>query len=120
MTYSSDAAWANKPNDVDSMEGILARMSTPRLPEAMEGNVAPVFWRSAKIDRVCRSPAAAETIAAFNGEDDLFSLRILWCEIFKLNICNLNEGAKCTKDHLISDAKCVQLSSQPRTWPLSK
>ena len=69
--------------------------------------MTPVYWKSGKIDRVCRSPAAAETIAALDGEDDLLFLRIMWSELCgnRLDPGNQNECAAKIKGHLITDAK---------------
>ena len=77
----SDAAWANRPNGPDSTEGIFVGMSTVALREGQEAPVTPIHWRSGCIDRVCRSPACAETMAALDAEDDLTYLRILWSEL---------------------------------------
>ena len=74
----SDAAHANRPNNVDSTEGIFIGMTTSRLRAGDEAPVTPIhWWRSGKIERVCRSPAAAETMAALDREDDLTYLRLL-------------------------------------------
>lgn len=77
----TDAAWANRPNGSDSTEGIFIGMSDHRLREGLETNISPIYWRSGKIERTCRSPACAETTASLNGEDDLSYLRILWAEM---------------------------------------
>ena len=50
----------------------------------LDGNmekVAPVAWHANKIDRVARSPGAAEATAAVNGEDLLFHARFQRGEI---------------------------------------
>ena len=77
----SDAGWANRPNEVDSTEGIFVGMSSPQLEHGRECNVSPILWRSGKIGRICRSSAAAETIACSNAEDDLLYVRVLWFEM---------------------------------------
>ena len=107
MTCWSDAAWANRPNGKDSTSGIFVGMSNKRLREGHEADVTPVAWRSSKIDRVCRSPAASETIAALNWEDDLFYLRTLWSEMagFPLNLRHPDEAVRTIPGHLITDAK---------------
>ena len=103
----SDAAWANRPNGRDSTEGIFIGMSTKALRQGHEADVSPVYWRSGKVERVCRSPAAAETMAAIDGEDDLSYLRILWGELcgHVLDPLRQDECARQTKGHLITDAK---------------
>ena len=107
MTCWSDAAWANRPNGKDSTEGIFIGMSTRKLQAGQEEDVTPIHWRSSKIERVCKSPAAAETIAASDGEDDLLFLRNLWSEMCggMIDPQHPNVGARQTAGHLVTDAK---------------
>ena len=103
----SDAAWANRPNGVDSTEGIFVGMSTKKLRAGKEEKVTPIRWRAAKIERVCRSPAAAETMAALDAEDDATYLRILWAQM-KGQISNLRKVDQCAEETpamLVVDAK---------------
>ena len=44
-------------------------------------NVSPAFWRSAKITRQCRSPGAAEALAAIECEDALYGVRLQLLEM---------------------------------------
>ena len=77
----ADAAWANRPDQKSSTEGIVIGFSNPEL---IAGKMAPVslmHWRSGRIDRTCRSPACAETKGVANGEDDLYHIRYLWTEM---------------------------------------
>ena len=77
----ADAAWANRPDQKSSTEGIVIGFSSPDL---IGGKMAPVslmFWRFGKIDRTCRSPACAEPKGVANGEDDLYHIRYLWAEM---------------------------------------
>ena len=69
-------AWVDAGNqnrvDGSSTQGILIGASTTSL---IQGHCAPVSlmsWHSQKIARVCRSPGAAESAAAVNGEDCLY------------------------------------------------
>ena len=80
MICWTDAAHANRSSG-DSTEGIFLGMSSKRLRDGREENITPVFWRSGKIGRVCRSPACAEIIASLDGEDDLAFLKFLWAEL---------------------------------------
>ena len=107
MTCWSDAGWANRPNGKDSTEGIFVSMSTSKLREGHETGVTPISWRSGKLERVCRSPAAAETIAARDGEDELFFLRVLWGEMrgYPLELRRPEITVAKTPGHLITDAK---------------
>ena len=57
--------------DGSSTQGIILGVGSNRL---LKGEVCPISfisWHSQKIDRQCRSPGAAEAIAAVNGEDTL-------------------------------------------------
>ncbi|CAE7275475.1 unnamed protein product [Symbiodinium sp. CCMP2456] len=45
------------------------------------GRITPVAWHSSKVERICRSPGAAEAQAAVNGEDTLFFSRYQWGEL---------------------------------------
>ena len=82
-------------------------MATKDLKQGLESNVTRLFWRAGKIDRVCRSPAAAETIAALDGEDDLLYMRNLWSERCgkPMDPKNPDQGACQTPGHLVTDAK---------------
>ncbi|CAE7220198.1 RE1 [Symbiodinium sp. CCMP2592] len=69
-----DAGSQNRP-DGGSTQGVLIGLAPTSL---LQGEVCPVSvmaWHSNKIDRACRSPGAAETQAAINGEDLLYYLR---------------------------------------------
>ena len=103
----SDAAWANRPNEVDSTEGIFIGMCTPKLREGFHSPVTPVFWKSGCINRVCRSPATAETMAALNTEDDLTYVWVMWSELLGHNIQlrDVDHAASLTKGTLVTDSK---------------
>ena len=103
----TDAAWANRPNDVDSTEGIFVGMSNGSLRKGFQSKVTPIHWRSGKIERVCRSPATAETMASLDGEDDLTYLRFLWAEMrgFQVVPRQLDKGAQLTSALMVTDAK---------------
>ena len=96
MACWTDAAWANRPNNKDSTEGIFVGIAEPRLEFGIETNITPVYWRSGKIESTCRSPACAETMASLNGEDDFLYLRVLW-----------NENARSWFESQISQQNCM-------------
>ena len=103
----SDAAWANRPNGKDSTAGIFVGMTSSRLRDGKEEDVSPIYWKSGKVERVCRSPAAAEIMAALDGEDDLLFLRNLWGEL-KGHLMDPRFPDACarhTAGHLVTDAK---------------
>lgn len=104
-----DAAWANRPDNTSSTEGIVLGLATRKL---RDGELAPVTllgWHSAKIDRVCRSPACAETHAIVDAEDELFHLRYLWSElqypITKLSQLTEERVAGLTTGTVVTDSK---------------
>ena len=107
LTCWSDAAWANRPNERDSTERVFIGMSTRALRMGKEADVSPIYWKSGKIDRVCRSPAAAETIAALDGEDDLLFMRLMWGELcgHPLDLTDQNACPRMVRGHLVTDAK---------------
>ena len=75
-----DAGSQNRP-DGGSTLGVLIGLAPTSL---LQGEVCPVSvmaWHSNRIDRVCRSPGAAETQAAISGEDLLYYLRYQWGEL---------------------------------------
>ena len=82
-------------------------MSNKRLRSGEEAPVTPIHWRSGKIERICRSPAAAETMAALDTEDDLTYLRLLWNEMkgLTINTYNIDDSVKATGAVLIVDAR---------------
>ena len=74
-----DASSQNRP-DGSSTAGIVIGLTPSEIQEGAVTCVSPMFWRSGKIDRVCRSPGAAEARAAIDAEDNLFLLRYAWAE----------------------------------------
>ena len=73
------------------------------------GLVTPVVWHSHKIDRVCRSPGAAETQAAVNGEDSLYFVRYQWSEMLYGLGCTKSPDATVSKviGCVVSDSRNV-------------
>ena len=76
-----DAANQNR-HDGGSTQGVLIGLGPKNMQDGELGQVTPVVWSSTKIDRQCRSPGAAETQAAANGEDSLYYVRFQLAEIF--------------------------------------
>ena len=74
VTTWVDAAHANR-QDGSSTKGILVGCSSPQLLSGELDVVSPVYWVSSKITRVCPSSVAAETRAAVDGEDIMYSVR---------------------------------------------
>ncbi|OLP92891.1 Sodium channel protein type 11 subunit alpha [Symbiodinium microadriaticum] len=103
-----DAGSQNRP-DGGSTQGCFIGMSTMGLQRGEVLPVSPLSWSSSKIDRACRSPGAAETQAAVNGEDSLFYLRYQWSEIAygQVQVHNPAGAVRRTKGCLISDSRNV-------------
>ena len=74
-----DASSQNR-HDGNSTEHIFVGMASESILEGEVVDVTPIYWRSGKIDRVCRSPGSAEARAAVNAEDSLYMLRFAWGE----------------------------------------
>ena len=75
-----DAANGNRP-DGGSTQGIFVGLGPQSMMSGAVGKVTPVSWHSSRVDRVCRSPGAAEALAAVNGEDALYYARYQWSEL---------------------------------------
>ena len=103
----ADAAHANRPNGSDSTLGVFIGTSTKALREGREENVTPIFWRSSKAERTCRSPACAEALACIDAEDELLCLRVLWAEMLGSSLSNSHpdDVARKIPSLLITDAK---------------
>ena len=76
-----DAAWANRPDHVNSTEGLICGLAPQSLRRGELSKVTLLSWKSGKIHRKCRSPACAEVHAVVDAEDDLYHLRYLWSEM---------------------------------------
>ena len=78
-------AWvdASDKNRIDggSTQGIFIGASSGALLRGEVSSISPISWHSTRIDRSCRSPGAAETAAAVNGEDALYYVRYQWSEM---------------------------------------
>ena len=75
-----DAANENR-HDGGSTQGIFIGLAPQSMLQGELCGVSPIAWHSHKIDRVCRSPGAAETQAAVNGEDHLYYVHYQWAEM---------------------------------------
>lgn len=101
-----DAAHANRP-DGGSTKGVMIGCSSRSLLSGHLDVVSPAYWTSAKITRVCRSSASAETRAAVDGDDQMFAIRFQLAEFLghPPDIRNLDEYVSLIPGVLISDAK---------------
>ena len=76
----ADAAGQNR-RDGSSTQGIFIGAAPITLLDGCVEQVTPIAWHAGKIDRVTRSPGAAEARAVVNGEDMLFHARFQFGEL---------------------------------------
>ena len=103
-----DAASQNRV-DGGSTQGILIGAASSQLLQGEVATVSPISWHSNRIDRKCRSPGAAETAAAVNGEDALFYARYQWSEMIygSVNLRDPAESVRRIGGCLITDSRNV-------------
>lgn len=70
----TDAAGQNR-SDGSNTQGIFLGLAPVSLLGGSLEAVTPLAWHSSKIDRVTRSPGAAEAKAVVSGEDLLYHAR---------------------------------------------
>ena len=76
----ADAAGQNR-RDGSSTQGLFLGIAPIGLLDGNLERITPIAWHANKIDRVARSPGAAEAIAVVNGEDILYHARHQWGEM---------------------------------------
>ena len=76
----ADAAAQNRV-DGKSTQGIFIGITSKSLLTGQLCKVSPVSWSSSKIGRQCRSPGAAESLAAINCEDIMYAVRLQYYEM---------------------------------------
>ncbi|CAE7205304.1 RE1 [Symbiodinium sp. CCMP2592] len=103
-----DAASQNR-HDGGSTQGVFIGIAPVALLKGEVCPITPISWHSHKIDRVCRSPGAAETQAAVNGEDQLVYARYQWSEILYGNVDTKDPDTtvRRTTGCVISDSRNV-------------
>ena len=104
----TDASSQNR-HDGSSTKGIFIGMSGAKLEHGEVDRISPWFWQSGKIDRVCRSPGAAEARAAIDGEDSLYLCRYQWSEIngHPLDVHDPDSMVLATRGALVTDSRNV-------------
>ncbi|CAE7839318.1 RE1 [Symbiodinium sp. CCMP2592] len=84
------AAWVDagsqNRHDGGSTQGVVIGAAPAELLHGEVTQVSLMAWHSNRIDRSCRSPGAAETQAAVNGEDALYYARFQWSEMLYGNV----------------------------------
>ena len=105
------AAWADAPDasrpDGSSTKGVFIGWTTENLEKGDLSRISPIFWQSAKIQRVCRSSGAAETRAAVDTEDELFAIRFQTYEFLggRVSLWDVDGAVMNVPGVLISDSK---------------
>ena len=104
----TDAAGQNR-RDGGSAQGILVGMGPEGLLEGSVEKVSLMSWHAGKIDRVTRSPGAAEARAVVSGEDHLFHARFQLGEMLMAmpDIYDVEATVASVKGCLISDSRNV-------------
>ena len=108
MFVWADAAGQNR-RDGSSTQGIFLGVAPLTLLEGCVEKVTPIAWHASKIDRVVRSPGAAEAKAVVNGEDLLFHARFQFGECIgdQPNIFDVDSTTNLIEGCVISDSRNV-------------
>ena len=112
-TFPMIAAWADAANsnrqDGGSTKGIFVGWTSEALLQGNLASISPIFWQSAKIQRACRSSAAAETHAAVDAEDELYAIRLQVGEFLgeRVKLWSCDESVKMVPGVLVTDSKNV-------------
>ena len=101
-----DAADSNRI-DGSSTKGVFIGWTHPGLLAGDLASITPIVWQSAKIQRACRSSAAAETRAAVDAEDELYAVRFQTFEFEggHVNVWRCDDAVRAVNAVLISDSK---------------
>ena len=104
----SDASPLNRP-DGKSTQGIFIGITHQSLLSGEMCKVSPAFWRSAKLERQCRSPGASEALAAINCEDALFGVKLQVFEMpgHSVNVRKTEESVAQIPAVLVTDSTNV-------------
>lgn len=103
-----DAACQNRVNG-ESTQGIFIGLAPTRLSQGSVEKVSPVAWHASRIDRVVRSPGAAEAKALVSGEDYLFHGRYQLGEFLEesTDVYDVDKTANMIRGCVISDSRNV-------------
>lgn len=103
-----DAASQNR-TDGSSTQGLVLGAASKRLLAGSCEDISLVGWASQKIDRKCRSPGAAEAMAAVNGEDHLYFARFQLSEMLGMaaDVRNVDASVNSVIGCLITDSRNV-------------
>ena len=104
----ADASGQNR-RDGGSTQGIMVGVAPDGLLDGSVEKISPIAWHAGKIDRVTRSPGAAEARAVVSGEDYLFHARFQWGELMQScpDIFDVDSVVREVPGCLISDSRNV-------------
>ena len=102
----ADAAGQNR-KDGSSTQGLFLGLAPVTLLEGKMEKVTPIGWHATKIDRVVRSPGAAEAASVVNGEDLLYHARHHEITIQSTDVFNINDTVNKVAGTVISDSRNV-------------
>ena len=104
----ADAAGQNR-RDGGSTQGLFVGIGPESLLHGHMECISPIAWHAGRIDRVTRSPGAAEARAVVNGEDYLFHARFQLGEMLlkEPDIFNVDATVREVPGCLISDSRNV-------------
>ena len=104
----ADAAGQNRI-DGGSTQGLFIGVGPMSLLDGQMERVSPIAWHAGRIDRVTRSPGAAEARAVVNGEDLMFHVRFQLSEMLhaEVDVFHVEDMAKRIPGCLISDSRNV-------------
>ena len=103
-----DAASQNR-RDGRSTQGILVGIGPESMLAGDLGRISLMAWHSSKIDRICRSPGAAEAQAAVNGDDAGYFARFRWSEL-EYGLEDVRQADECVRrvpGCLVTDSRNV-------------
>ena len=103
-----DAGSQNR-HDGSSTQGIVLGIASKRLSHGECTPITLVAWHSQKIERKCRSPGAAEALAAINGEDALYYGRFQLAEMlgFPVDVRNVDLTVNQIPGSVVTDSRNV-------------
>jgi len=102
----ADAVGQNR-KDGSGTQGLFLGLAPVPLLEGNMEKVSPICWHANKIERVVRSPGAAEAAAVVNGEDVLFHARYQWGELLgpPLDVFDIDAIVNTVVGGAISDSR---------------
>lgn len=93
--------------DGSSTQGLLLGLAPVSLLEGNMEKVSPICWHANRIERVVRSPGAAEAAAVVNGEDVLFHAGYQWGELLGPPVDVFDINTTVNMEYVISDSRNV-------------